>query len=189
MTLLMADSSQTMDLEIEPYRIRIPVIVMCWPSRSQNASSQAARLPLPCNGSRAVLSDRRRQPIGSGFPRTGQRKSAAAFRTSVTSPLKTSDSSCDQLVTSVDAIPPDPGRAVDGPAATVMAGRRAGSELGDAELVGVRGVRELGEGIGAGPVWDVRRVPEHPVDLIVGVDGAERPCARRPRSRTRAATV
>ena len=45
------------------------------------------------------------QPTGSGLPRTGQRKSAAAFRASETSPLDTSDWSCDQLVTRVEASP------------------------------------------------------------------------------------
>ncbi len=40
------------------------------------------------------------QPIGCGFPRTGQRKSAAASRTSVSFPAATRDWSSSQLVTS-----------------------------------------------------------------------------------------
>jgi diguanylate cyclase (GGDEF)-like protein len=45
------------------------------------------------------------QPIGVGSPRTGQRKSAAASRTSVISPASTSSWSSLQLVTSPEASP------------------------------------------------------------------------------------
>ncbi len=43
--------------------------------------------------------------MGSGSPRTGHRKSAAASRTSVISPAPTSAWSSAQLVTSSDASP------------------------------------------------------------------------------------
>ncbi len=46
-----------------------------------------------------------RQLIGSGSPRTGQRKSAAGSRVIVSWPASASDWSCDQLVTSVDESP------------------------------------------------------------------------------------
>ena len=72
-------------------RIR-PSTVRVWMSGGSLATEGAAPSGWP-------------QPIGSGSPRTGQRKSAAASRTIVSSPLATRDSSCDQLVTRVEASP------------------------------------------------------------------------------------
>src|SRR4051812_7546795 len=66
-----------------------------------------------------------------------------------------------------------PGRLVDGPAAAVGVAGIARGELGHALLGGVGGVAELGEGIRAAPVGNVRPVAEHLVDLVVDVDGSE----------------
>lgn len=86
-----------------------------------------SRAPVPFRAERRVLNRRRRadgaaawipglaapsvrplrsgQSIGSGSPRTGHRKSAAASRTRLISPAWTSACSSDQLVTSSDALP------------------------------------------------------------------------------------
>ena len=57
-------------------------------------------------GPRRPLAPTQRQLIGSGLPSTGQRKSAAASRTRVSSPLATYACNSDQLVTRVDGSPP-----------------------------------------------------------------------------------
>ena len=80
------------------------------PCRSNKGTAARASLgDEAINGSLAIAREPclavARQPIGSGLPRTGQRKSAAASRTRLTCPLATSDSSCDQLVTRVEPSP------------------------------------------------------------------------------------
>ncbi len=76
------------------------------PGGCARADERRLARPGSCLGLERPRPRIRRQPIGSGLPSTGQRKSAAASRTSVSSPLATYACSSDQLVTRVEASPP-----------------------------------------------------------------------------------